>query len=226
MVKATTASNEAVTRILHIGPDVEINLLRFYYYPMWFWVVIAVGFSFCTISCAVWFFCAMYRLRKEKPCNHPVYEIGTVVTKDGEEKPDKMTAQKSEKHCKKVGALSEAESLAKSFKSVRSKKSTKSSRKSSRKSTKSTKKSSKERVDDHEEKPKTEENHDDNGGDQGHKDENGGKSGKSKTSRKSSRKDGGRDDSFIVEMMDQNVGNHGENENIIKKLAGSFVFWK
>ncbi|EFP11373.1 hypothetical protein CRE_09642 [Caenorhabditis remanei] len=221
MPNPTTAS--PVTRTLHIGEDVEITLYSFVYYPMWFWVVIAVGFTFCTISCAVWFFCAMARLRKEKPCNHPVYEARTIITKDGEEKPADKT-QKSEKHCKKVGALSEAESLAKSFKSVRSKKSTKSSRKSA-KSTKSSHKSGKsmkkktskeENVD---EPRNADENQEDHGGQKGDA-----KSGKS---RKSSRTDGGRDgEMFVVDMDQHEIQRENNGENVLKKLASSFLIWR
>ncbi|CAL2030661.1 unnamed protein product [Caenorhabditis brenneri] len=214
MPNPTTASSDlpTATRFLHIGNDVEIKLVSFVYYPMWFWVVIAAGFMFCTVSCAVWFFCAMYRLRKEKPCNHPVYEAKTIVNKDGEEKIDKAAAAKSEKHCKKVGALSEAESLAKSFKSVRSKKSTKSSRKSSKKSIK---KSSKEQVDDNDDKPKTEENQDEK------RDQDNGKSGKSKASRKSSRKDGGRDCVLDIEGEEAH-----QEESVFRKIANSFLIFR
>ncbi|CAA99925.2 uncharacterized protein CELE_T22C1.9 [Caenorhabditis elegans] len=129
MVKPANTSSSLITkRVLTLGNNVTIDIYDHHYYPMWFWIVISVGFVFCTLSCAVWFMCAMWRLKKGKECNHPSFEARTVVTKDGEEKPDPKMAQKSEKTCKKLGALGEAESLAKSFKSIRSKKSMKSTK--------------------------------------------------------------------------------------------------
>lgn len=116
------------------------------------------------------------RFSEEKPCNHALYEAHIITEEATGEKG--LKSEKA-KHSKKVEALSEAESLAKSFKSRRSKKSSK-SMKSSKRSSKSAKKTSKEG---HEE-----ENHEDGAND------------KSKTSHKSRRNDGGRD--VCVVQMD------------------------
>ena len=145
-----------------------------------------------------------------------MYEARTIITKDGEEKPADKT-QKSEKHCKKVGALSEAESLAKSFKSVRSKKSTKSSRKSA-KSTKSSHKSGKSMK----KKTSKEENVDEPRNADENQEEHGGQKADAKSgkSRKSSRTDGGREGARCVVDMDQHeVERENTGENVLKKVS-------
>ncbi|CAI2313023.1 unnamed protein product [Caenorhabditis sp. 36 PRJEB53466] len=195
---AITSTVASKVKTFVLGDDTEIIVTSHYNYPVWFYVIISIGIAFCSISCGVWFFCAICRLRQEKPCNHTFHEA-YIITEGGP--GEKQQKSEKVKHDKKLEALGQAESLAKSFKSRRSKKSTKSSKKSS-------KRSSKKEEDREEEK----------------QDEEGAKqetpSGKSKASKKSSRNKGGHDQCAIE--MGQN--DEGGKRGYFRTLASGMYF--
>uniref|UniRef100_A0A8R1HRN9 Uncharacterized protein n=1 Tax=Caenorhabditis japonica TaxID=281687 RepID=A0A8R1HRN9_CAEJA len=117
VVSSLTPVMRYAKKLIILDEDSQLTVTTYRYYPLWFFIVMTIGITFCTVSCGIWFICAIFRLKQDKPCNHAAYSTHIVMDANGEHGLQSEAA----KHSKKLEALSEAESMAKSFKSIRSK---------------------------------------------------------------------------------------------------------